>query len=208
MSLMNELNQHRLVAIVRGTDADASIAASLTLLEAGLRVLEIAITTPDALRVIETVAKQAPADAWIGAGTVLEPEQVVSVREAGARFIVTPAVTRSIAFAAERGIPSLCGAYTATEALDAMDRGASAVKLFPAFVGGPKYLTALREPLPNIPFIPVGGVGADQVAEYFERGAVALGLGGPLLGDAAKGGDLEALRARATAFIAAEQATR
>ncbi len=200
-----ELAQDRLLAIVRGSDPDATVAAAAELFAAGFRMLEIAITTPHAMRVIAEVVASAPTGAWVGAGTVLEPAQVDEVLGAGARFVVTPAVTRSVAVAAAAGVPVLCGAQTATESLDAMDRGATAVKLFPAFVGGPPLLTALREPLPQLPFIPVGGVRLEQVADYLRRGAVALGLGGPLLGDAPHGGDLNGVRARAQAFRLAER---
>jgi 2-dehydro-3-deoxyphosphogluconate aldolase/(4S)-4-hydroxy-2-oxoglutarate aldolase len=81
--------------------------------------------------------------------------------------------------------------------------GASAIKLFPASVGGPAYLRAVRDPFPDIPFVAVGGVGLDDVPGYFRAGAIAVGLGGPLVGDAAAGGDLDALRARARTYLAA-----
>ena len=83
-----------------------------------------------------------------------------------------------------------------------MNRGATAVKLFPASIGGPGYLKALRDPFPGIPFIAVGGVGLDEAAGYWNAGAVAVGLGGPLFGDAGSGGDLAPMRERARAFVA------
>ena len=86
--------------------------------------------------------------------------------------------------------------------------GATAVKLFPAGIGGPPYLRALRDPLPGIPFVPVGGVTEALAAEYLLAGAVAVGVGSPLLGDAARGGDLDALRARAAGFLSVADPTR
>jgi 2-dehydro-3-deoxyphosphogluconate aldolase/(4S)-4-hydroxy-2-oxoglutarate aldolase len=82
-----------------------------------------------------------------------------------------------------------------------MNRGATAVKLFPASAGGPGYLKALRDPFPGIPFIAVGGVGLGEAAAYWEAGAIAVGLGGPLFGDAASGGDLAPVRERARGFV-------
>jgi 2-dehydro-3-deoxyphosphogluconate aldolase/(4S)-4-hydroxy-2-oxoglutarate aldolase len=91
---------------------------------------------------------------------------------------------------------------TPTEVHSAMDRGAAAIKLFPASLGGPRYLSALRDPFPGVPFVPVGGVDADAARDYLGRGAVAVGVGSPLVGDAASGGDLAALRERARAYLA------
>lgn len=191
----------RLIAIVRGRDKNASIATVMTLLEEGYRRIEVTMNTDGALEVIQTVLRQAPAGALIGAGTVLTADDVSRVVDAGAQFAVTPAVVPSIAEAARVGLPIISGALTASESWSAMDQGASAVKLFPAsVVGGPAYLKALREPFRDIPFIPVGGVGVAEVAEYLQLGAVAVGLGGPLSGDAADGGDLGALRERARRF--------
>jgi 2-dehydro-3-deoxyphosphogluconate aldolase/(4S)-4-hydroxy-2-oxoglutarate aldolase len=200
VDLLTSLRQDRLLGIIRGTDRDASVRAALTLIDAGIRHVEVALTTTDALAVIETVAREAPADARIGAGTVLTADDVHRVRDAGASFAVTPAVVSSIAECARIGFPVLAGAMTATEVITAMEQGATAVKLFPASVGGPSYLKALRDPLPTVPLLAVGGVGLDQAAGYLAAGAVALGLGGPLVGDAGEGGSLDALRDRAARF--------
>jgi 2-dehydro-3-deoxyphosphogluconate aldolase/(4S)-4-hydroxy-2-oxoglutarate aldolase len=121
---------------------------------------------------------------------------------AGAQFVVTPAVVESIPEAARRGLPA-AGALTPTEAYNALLMGASAVKLFPASLGGPAYLKALRDPFPDIPFVAVGGVGLDEMHAYLAVGAVAVGVGGPLVGDAASGGSLSDLRVRARAYVAA-----
>ena len=125
---------------------------------------------------------------------------VISLGTSGTVFAVTPAVVPSIAECARLGFPVLAGALTPTEACTAMEQGALAVKLFPASVGGPSYLTAVRDPFPTIPFFAVGGVGLEQVAQYAAAGAVGLGLGGPLIGNAASGGSIERLRERARRF--------
>lgn len=192
----------RLVAIIRGTDGTAAVAAGRALFEEGISCVEITLTTPGALQAIETLRSEAAPGHWVGAGSVITSAQARDAAAAGARFTVTPGVTDSVAAAAHLGLPVLAGAYTATEAVAAMAKGAAAVKLFPASAGGPGYLKALRDPLPDIPFIAVGGVGLGDAPEYFRAGAVALGLGGPLVGDAATpAGDLAAMRVRARKFV-------
>ncbi|MEU9507918.1 bifunctional 4-hydroxy-2-oxoglutarate aldolase/2-dehydro-3-deoxy-phosphogluconate aldolase [Micromonospora sp. NPDC048170] len=203
VNLTAELTDARILAIIRGTDTAAALAAGTALLEEGVRLIEVALTTPGATRVIEALRAVAPAGSLVGAGTVLTTADVADVAAAGAQFVVTPAVVESIAEAARRGFPVVAGALTPTEAYTATRMGASAVKLFPAAVGGPAYLKAVRDPFPDIPFVAVGGVGLDDVPGYFRAGAIAVGLGGPLVGDAASGGDLDALRARARTYLSA-----
>ena len=198
---LTELAQQRLLVIIRGADPEAAIATSLVLLRSGIRFLEVSLVTADAVGVIAEVARSAPDGSVIGAGTVLTGDDVTRAAEAGARFMVTPAVTESVRESVALGIPVLAGAFTPTEVLTAMGLGATAVKLFPSALGGPAYLRALREPLPHVPFVPVGGVDVALAAEYLAVGAVAVGVGSPLVGDAVRGGDLDALRARAAAFL-------
>lgn len=198
---LTDLAGARLMAIIRGTDTAAAVAAALALFDEGIRYVEVALTTPGALQAIETIRGQAPAGACVGAGTVLTVQDVADVMAAGAEFAVTPAVVESITESARRGLPVVAGAMTATEAYTAVRMGAAAVKLFPASVGGPGYLKALRDPFPDIPFMAVGGVSRAIAEEYLNVGAIAVGLGGPLVGDAASGGDLGAMRTRARTFL-------
>jgi 2-dehydro-3-deoxyphosphogluconate aldolase/(4S)-4-hydroxy-2-oxoglutarate aldolase len=199
--LLAGIKESRLVGIVRGTDGAAAAQAALAAMEEGFRFVEIALTTPGALAAIREVRSAAPAGCYVGAGTVMTIQDVDNVVEAGGQFMVTPSLAESIREAAGRGIPVLAGALTPSEAYEAMNRGATAVKLFPASIGGPGYLKALRDPFPAIPFIAVGGVGLDEAAGYWEAGAVAVGLGGPLFGDAGSGGDLAPMRGRARSFV-------
>jgi 2-dehydro-3-deoxyphosphogluconate aldolase/(4S)-4-hydroxy-2-oxoglutarate aldolase len=202
MTVIDALAATRLVAIVRGTDAAHARASALTLLDAGFVALEITLTTPGAL---DLIAELSASHAHIGAGTVLTEREVGEVADAGATFVVTPGIAPSLGEAARLGLPTIAGVFTASEVIAALDLGAAAVKLFPADVGGPPYLAALRAPLPNVRFVPVGGVTLDAAPRYLEAGAFALGLGSPLLGDAVSGGSLEALRERAEQFIAIAQ---
>lgn len=200
--LLTGLRLHRLVAIVRGSDAEASLRTVLALAEEGVPLIEVSLNTEDALGVLARAARELGPEVALGAGTVLTAGDVSAVREAGARWIVTPAVAESVAVAADAGVPVLAGALTPTEAVAAVRAGAGGVKLFPASAGGPGYLKALRDPLPDVPFVPVGGVDAEAAREYFAAGATAVGVGSPLVGDAAHGGDLDALRKRARTFTA------
>ncbi|HEU5143678.1 MAG TPA: bifunctional 4-hydroxy-2-oxoglutarate aldolase/2-dehydro-3-deoxy-phosphogluconate aldolase [Dermatophilaceae bacterium] len=207
-SFVERLTAARVLAVVRGTDPDAAVATARALFEEGVRFVEIALTTPSACRAIEAVRADLPHGATIGAGTVLTAADVADVAAAGAQFVVTPAVTPSIEAAVERGLPVAAGALTPTEAWTAVERGASVVKLFPASLGGPGYLKSLRDPFPDIPFVAVGGVGLDDVEQFLKVGAIAVGVGGPLVGDAASGGDLTALRFRARAYVAIAERLR
>ncbi|MFJ8793017.1 bifunctional 4-hydroxy-2-oxoglutarate aldolase/2-dehydro-3-deoxy-phosphogluconate aldolase [Streptomyces sp. NPDC102462] len=197
----NELQRNRLVAIVRGSDPKAALAGVLALAEEGVRLIEISLTTPDAETVITRAVEETGADAVIGAGTVVTRQDALRARDAGAQWMVTPALDNGFEHAVALGVPVLAGALTPTEAVTAMRSGAAAVKLFPASLGGPGYLRALRDPLPDTPFVPVGGVDAEAARAYFAAGAVAVGAGSPLLGDAAQGGDLAQLRVRAREFL-------
>jgi 2-dehydro-3-deoxyphosphogluconate aldolase / (4S)-4-hydroxy-2-oxoglutarate aldolase len=168
----------------------------------------VSLVSKDALHVIAELARRAPLGCVIGAGAVLTRKDVSRAQEAGARFMVTPAVTEGVTESVARGMPLLAGAFTPTEVLAALSMGATAVKLFPSATGGPAHLRALRDPLPDVPFVPVGGVDTEVAAEYLAAGAVAVGVGGPLVGDAARGGDLDALRQRAAEFLAVAEASR
>jgi 2-dehydro-3-deoxyphosphogluconate aldolase/(4S)-4-hydroxy-2-oxoglutarate aldolase len=200
--LLAGVRRTRLLAIVRGNDGAAAGKAALAAMEEGFPYVEIALTTPGALDAISAVRSAAPDGCFVGAGTVLTKQDVDNVATAGGQFMVTPSLAPSIEEAAGRGIPILAGALTPSESFEAMRRGATAVKLFPASIGGPGYLKAVRDPFPDIPFIAVGGVGLDEATGYWAAGALAVGLGGPLFGDSASGGDLAAMRERARRFIA------
>ncbi|MFF3752261.1 bifunctional 4-hydroxy-2-oxoglutarate aldolase/2-dehydro-3-deoxy-phosphogluconate aldolase [Streptomyces sp. NPDC002018] len=202
MDLLSALRAHRLVAIVRGADPDAALRTVLTLAEEGVALIEVSLSGRNALEVIARARAALGPDAPLGAGTVLGPDDARAAHAAGADFIVTPAVSDGITVARELGMPALAGVMTPTEILSAVRLGAEALKLFPAGqTGGPAYLRALRGPFPDLPFVPVGGVDAAAARAYLAAGAVAVGVGSPLVGDAADGGDPDALRTRARDFL-------
>jgi 2-dehydro-3-deoxyphosphogluconate aldolase/(4S)-4-hydroxy-2-oxoglutarate aldolase len=208
MNLLDALRTHRLLAIVRGPDPGAALAAVLVLADSGVALIEISLTGADALGTIRRARAALGPGFALGAGTVLTAADARAAADAGAAFLVTPAVAPGLGEGVRLGLPVLAGALTPTEIVQAQAGGAAAVKLFPASLGGPAYLAALRDPFPETAFVPVGGVDAERAEQYLRRGAVAVGVGSPLLGDAVHGGDPAALRARAAAFLSGAAAAR
>jgi 2-dehydro-3-deoxyphosphogluconate aldolase/(4S)-4-hydroxy-2-oxoglutarate aldolase len=202
MNFGEALRAHRLVAIVRGTDAEASLATVLTLFDEGISMVEVSLTTTDAEQVIAKAREALGPQALLGCGTVVTAEDARRGADAGAGFVVTPALGPGLAAAREL-MPVIGGAFTPSEVVEAMTRGADAVKLFPAQLGGPGYLRALRDPFPGLPVVPVGGIDSKQAQAYLAAGAAAVGVGSPLVGDASSGGSLPDLRERARDFLAA-----
>jgi 2-dehydro-3-deoxyphosphogluconate aldolase/(4S)-4-hydroxy-2-oxoglutarate aldolase len=201
MDLRGRLAEHPVLGIVRGDDPDAALRTVLALAAEGIGLVEVSLTTTGAFGVLERAA--AELGDRVGAGTVLTRDDAVRARDAGAAFVLTPALGPGVDAALELGLPVVAGALTPTEVLAAVRAGAAAVKVFPASLHGPAYLRALRDPFPDVALVPVGGVGVADVRPYLDAGALAVGAGGPLVGDAARGGDLGALRERARAFLAA-----
>ena len=200
------LRETGLVAILRGRSGDRLATACQVLLDVGVRCLEVTMNTPGALDVVRALVREGRPDVEVGVGTVRRPEEVDAAAEAGASFVVAPTTEEAVgARAAERGLGWFPGAFTPTEIARAWDRGATAVKVFPAgSAGGPRYLREVRAPLDDILLVPTGGVGVDDVPGYLQAGAVAVGMGGPLLGRALEeDADLAGLSDRARAALAA-----
>jgi 2-dehydro-3-deoxyphosphogluconate aldolase/(4S)-4-hydroxy-2-oxoglutarate aldolase len=171
-----------------------------------VQAFEITLNDPleSALRAIESIASRAPG-LDIGAGTVLSIDAAQRALDAGATFLVMPHTDPElIAWAAGRGVPTLPGAFTPTEVLSAWRAGAAAVKLFPSSVAGPAFVRECLGPFPDIPLVPSGGVTAESAAELIRAGAVAVGVGGWLVGDAAPAG----VTARARQLVQAVAAAR
>lgn len=179
----------RIVAVVRTDSGKSALRAAQTLVEAGIRIVEVALTTPDALDAIRELARPggAPPDDGriVGAGTVLDVTSARLATLAGARFLVSPSVAPDVIEAGHRyGASVLPGTQTPTEIDRALSAGADMVKLFPASSLGPEYLRAVRAALPQAPVVPTGGVGAGNAAAWLEAGAVAVGVGGSLVSGA------------------------
>lgn len=174
----------------------ASVAA--TLAQAGIRSIEVTLSTPGTLDHLEKLRNSVPDETEIGVGTVTTLVQAIAAIEAGADFLVTPVTDTAIIEASvAAGIPIYPGGLTPTELHAGWSAGATAVKVFPATVVGPDYVSQLRGPFPNIEIIPSGGVGINEITLWMKAGALAVSLGGPLIGDAFNGGSLVSLRDRA-----------
>lgn len=198
-----------IVAILRADREEYLTAVTQALGDAGIRCVELTLTTPGAVEALRRLRCQLDREIAVGMGSITSAEQAAAVLEAGAEFLVSPGVCPEVARAAlAAGVSCYPGAFTATEMLRAWESGAAAVKLFPAATGGPRHLRDLRGPLPHIPLIPTGGVAIEHIGDYLAAGAAAVGLGGPLIGDALEGGSLERLHDRARAALAAAREAR
>jgi 2-dehydro-3-deoxyphosphogluconate aldolase / (4S)-4-hydroxy-2-oxoglutarate aldolase len=201
-AVMGCLGQTRLLAIVRTAATGLIPGIVETLVQSGVRAVEIALANPDAVTAIRAVAKLEIPGLVLGAGTVLDVDAASAALDAGAAYFVSPAVIPEVMrFAAERDVAIFPGAYTATEIFTAIGLGASAVKLFPASAGGPGYLSALLGPLPFARLLPTGGVTLESIPDYLNAGAFAVAIGSPLIRDAGTTGDLSALATRALTAV-------
>jgi 2-dehydro-3-deoxyphosphogluconate aldolase/(4S)-4-hydroxy-2-oxoglutarate aldolase len=194
------------VAILLAADAGRFLEVGRVLYGAGVRAVEVTLTSAGALEAFGRLRGELPPDAWLGVGTVRSAADAERAVDAGATYLIAPDFRPEVvAWAVERGVAVMPGALTPTEIGAAWEAGATAVKVFPvSAVGGPAYLKAVRAPLPEVPLVPTGGVGIDDIGAYLAAGAAAVGIGSPLLGDAGDpGGDLEALGDRARRAVAA-----
>lgn len=172
----------RLVGIVREPTAGAARAEAQRLVEAGIRAIEVSMSTPDALSVVQWLAEDVAGDeVYVGVGTVLRAEQVDRSADAGARFIVSPiSSTQLLSATARRGLVSVVGAMTPTECHEAVSAGADFVKLFPASMWNVSSMRDLLQALPTLRLVPTGGITVDNARQWLDAGAAAVGVGGAL----------------------------
>lgn len=188
--IINRIEEIGIIPVVRAQSADEAMQAIDAIREGGINVLEITMTVPGAVKVIEEVSTKYGSDALVGAGTVLDPETAQACIDAGARFIVSPALNLdTIVLCKKLNVPIMPGALSPTEVVTAWDAGADLVKVFPCgSVGGASYIKNLKGPLPQIKMIPTGGVSLATAADFIKAGASALGVGTDLV-------DVKAIRA-------------
>lgn len=201
------LRENPVIAVLRASDPGDYDAVVDVLVENGVRSIELTLSTPGTLEHLPALLERIGDGAEVGIGTITTAEQATRAIENGAHYLVTPIVnTDVIALAVSAGVPVYPGGLTPTELYSAWAAGASAVKVFPAETVGPQYGSHLRGPFPDIEFVPSGGIALDDIPAWLNAGALAVSLGGPLVGDALKGGSLDALaeRARRAVSIAAE----
>jgi len=182
------------VAVLRAATADGFATVANVLVSSGITAIEVTLTSEGAIDALAGLRRQLPSKAVVGAGTVLTAADAEAAVDAGAAFLVSPVLDLSLG---SFGVPFYPGGLTPTEIFQAARSGAPLVKLFPAAAVGPRYLKDLHGPLPGVRIMPTGGIGIDDVAAWLSAGAAAVGLGGPLIGDAASGGSLSALADRA-----------
>jgi 2-dehydro-3-deoxyphosphogluconate aldolase/(4S)-4-hydroxy-2-oxoglutarate aldolase len=190
-----------IVAILRAPTADGFAAVADVLVGAGITALEITLTSHGAIEAIAGLRRQLPDTVAIGAGTVLTEDDVKAAVDAGAAFLVSPVLDAGLV--ANSPVPFFPGTSTPTEMYAAYTAGAPIVKLFPAGGLGPTFLRDVRGPLPQINVMPTGGIKIEDIADWLLAGAKAVGVGSPLIGDAASGGNMKALAARARHAVSA-----
>jgi 2-dehydro-3-deoxyphosphogluconate aldolase / (4S)-4-hydroxy-2-oxoglutarate aldolase len=194
----------RFIAIVRAALSEHLAATARTLVGSGIHVLEFPLTTPGVLAAVRQVVDELGAQAHVGVGSVRTLDEAKASAAVGAQFLVTPHLDLQVVeHARSLDLPIVVGALSPTEIHTAWAAGATAVKVFPASLGGPGYVKELRSPYPTIPLVPTGGVRVTDVRAFLDAGAIALGIGGALLGSAPDGGSQEELRARVREFRAA-----
>ncbi|MDD5367578.1 MAG: bifunctional 4-hydroxy-2-oxoglutarate aldolase/2-dehydro-3-deoxy-phosphogluconate aldolase [Anaerolineaceae bacterium] len=171
-----------LIAIVRFNRSEEIIKVVRAINEGGVKVIEITMTTPNALNLIEAASQELNQQVLLGAGTVLDPETARAAIIAGAEFIVAPTLNVQVIEVCHRyNKVVIPGAFTPTEILTAWEYGADFVKLFPAELGGPALIKSILAPLPQIKLIPVGGVSLNNIKDYFHAGAAAVAVGSKLV---------------------------
>ena len=193
-----------LVPVIRADSAARAMAIAEALVEAGIRIIEITMTVPDAIAAMQALRKRLDAGVTLGGGTMTSAAMAHAAIDAGCEFLVTPCLVPDVIAAGRaRHVPVICGALTPTEIFTAHASGAAMVKVFPiGTAGGPDYIRAIRGPLPHIPLMVTGGVGLDRLDAYFASGVEAIGVGGELVSKTAvAAGDFEAVKAQARRFV-------
>ena len=202
---LEELQSAGIVAVLRAPTADAAVHAVDALVAGGIRAVEITYSTPDPVAAITAIVRRYGSSIYVGAGTILHADQAAAVVDAGAQFLVSPGGDPVVAEAMlQTEAVVMLGAMTPTEVMTATRLGCDAVKVFPASLGGPRYLASLRGPFPDVPFMPTGGVNDSNLADWFAAGSIAVGAGGELCpAGAMKNGDWELIKATAQRFSSA-----
>jgi 2-dehydro-3-deoxyphosphogluconate aldolase/(4S)-4-hydroxy-2-oxoglutarate aldolase len=200
-----------IIPVVRASSGDEALQAVEAIKAGGLSVLEITMTVPGAVGIIEKIATRFGDDVLVGAGTVLNAETAKDCLHAGAQFVVSPALNlETIAFCRDAGCAIMPGALTPTEVVTAWSAGADMVKVFPCgAMGGASYIKSLKAPLPQIELVPTGGVSLKTAAAFIEAGSAAIGVGADLVDiKAIRAGESERITETTRAYIEAVRSAR
>ncbi len=207
VDFLKVLLESKVVAIMRAKNSEQLIDAAEAIRVGGISAIEVTMTTPNALKVIETARAKLKDEVLFGAGSVLDAETARVAILAGAQFIVCPALKlETIDICKRYSIPVMPGAFTPTEILTAWEHGADIVKVFPTSIGGPTYIKAIKAPLPQARLAAVGGVNLKTIADFFKAGCDAVGVGGELVSqDLLDKKDFVTLTERARSFMKAAE---
>lgn len=205
-----EIERTGVVAVIRADSSEQLIDVVNALNQGGLTCVEITMTTPNALKVIQSAGDEFKGKCVIGAGTVLDSESARAAILAGAEFVVSPVLDLpTITLCKRYGKVVIPGAFTPTEILTAWQAGADIVKVFPATKLGPEFFQDMRGPLPQVRLTPTGGITLKNVGDFIKAGAVCVGVGGAMVSKKAiDEHDYEALAANARAFLKAVSEAR
>ena len=208
-AILSKMRTEKVVALIRADSPDVLLDCAKALAEGGLTSIELTMTTPGALRMLEKASAELP-DFLFGLGTVLDAETARAGILSGAKFVVTPALRPDVITLCRRySVPIFCGAFTPTEIVNAWEAGADAAKVFPAEFFGPAYIKSIKAPLPHIELLPTGGVNAENVGEFLKAGAFATAAGSSLVdAKSLKEKNWAAITAKAKAFVAAVAAAK
>ena len=208
-AILSKFKAEKVIALIRADSPDGLLDCAKALAAGGLTSIELTMTTPGAIRMLEKATADLP-EFLFGLGTVLDAETARAGILSGAKFIVTPGVRLDVIEICKRyNVPIFCGAFTPTEIITVAEAGADAAKIFPAEFFGPNYIKSVKAPLPHVEMVPTGGVNESNVGEFLKAGAFAVAAGSSLVdGKAFKERNWGLITAKAKAFVAAVAAAR
>ncbi|NLI57217.1 MAG: bifunctional 2-keto-4-hydroxyglutarate aldolase/2-keto-3-deoxy-6-phosphogluconate aldolase [Clostridium sp.] len=200
--ILHRIKECGLVAVVRAETKEQAFKIVDACIEGGVCAIEITYTVPGATEILkELSSKYSDEEIILGAGTVMDTETARIAILAGARYIVTPYLNKDVVYLCNRySIPCMPGAMTIKEVVECLEAGADIIKVFPGEVLGPKFIKAVRGPIPYVSLMPTGGVDLENISQWIEAGAVAVGAGGSLT-KGAKKGDYNSITKTAKEFI-------
>ncbi|OLS33572.1 bifunctional 2-keto-4-hydroxyglutarate aldolase/2-keto-3-deoxy-6-phosphogluconate aldolase [Bacillus sp. MRMR6] len=205
---LNKITDTGIVLIIRLDSEKEALEVAEAAIEGGIKALEITMSVPNALNVINTLSQKYK-DVLIGAGTILDGETARAAILAGAELLVSPQLNQEMIKMANRyQAITISGAFTPKEVLESLEAGADIVKLFPAEAVGPQYIKAVRAPLSQAAIAPTGGVTPQNVHEWLQAGCVAVGVGSYITKAAQKDGDYSKVTAAAKEFLQAVESAR
>jgi 2-dehydro-3-deoxyphosphogluconate aldolase/(4S)-4-hydroxy-2-oxoglutarate aldolase len=210
LDVVREIEDSGIVAVIRLKEPEKLRAVVDALMAGGVRALEVTMTVPGAVGLIERLARELPSEFQLGAGTVLDSETARQVILAGAKFIVAPTLSLATMEMCHRyDVAALPGCFSPTEILTAWQAGADVIKVFPATALGPTFFKDMRGPLPQIKLMPTGGVTLANAGEWIKAGAVAIGVGTALVDNKAiADGNFAKITENARTIVHAVQAAR